>query len=336
MADKTNIAWCDSTGGPWFVCTEVSSGCRFCYARELAETRLAPMIRKSYRAAGFADWETRPVWGDQAPRVLSKGFWTDIAAFNRRPWICDACGSADIRNLICNSCGEMNLHRRRCFPSLIDWLDDMPAGIIDQNGGQLDPVAVLGSFLEAMRVANEVTLILCTKRPQNFFTLLEKVLLATDDQAPLFKFVESWLQGFPPRNVVGLLSVENQKAADDRMVDFLKIPFKCRGLSLEPLLGPVELGLYEPHEITDRKLDWLIIGGESGPNARPCNVEWIRSVVAQGNAAGVATFVKQLGSNPRREFTRSCGSEMDLRDKKGGDKSEWPSDLQIQNWPKGY
>ncbi len=66
-----------------------------------------------------------------------------------------------------------------------------------------------------------------------------------------------------------------------------------RFLSLEPLIGPIEtrLGRLE-------KIDWLIVGGESGPGARPCEVEWIRSIVDQCRAAGVPCMVKQ-DSGPR-------------------------------------
>ena len=96
-----------------------------------------------------------------------------------------------------------------------------------------------------------------------------------------------------------------------RSPELLKIPAACRGLSLEPLLGPVKLTvgqwLDSGTPIPRPKLDWMIIGGESGPNARPCNVEWIRSLVKQGQAAGVATFVKQFSG-------RKSGEQGDLPD----------------------
>ena len=149
MSEQSKIQWTDSTGGPWLVCSEVSPGCAHCYARDLAETRLAPIIRKSYRAAGFADWETRPVWGDKAPRVLSKGFWNDIVTFNNKPWVCEHgrafASQTDCQHESLRLPGQAcQCHRRRCFPSLIDWLDEMPAGILDQDGNLHDPILVLG------------------------------------------------------------------------------------------------------------------------------------------------------------------------------------------------
>ena len=96
-------------------------------------------------------------------------------------------------------------------------------------------------------------------------------------------------------------------------------------------------------------LSWLILGGESGRQgagphcARPCNVEWIRSLVAQGKAAGAAVFVKQLGSKPTAPLLEigkppvhdiPLGATRLILDKKGGDPSEWPEDLRIREFPK--
>ena len=82
------------------------------------------------------------------------------------------------------------------------------------------------------------------------------------------------------------------------------------------------------------KLSWTIIGGESGPGARPFDLTWARSIIAQCKAAEVACFVKQCGSRP----VDSNGGEVAygpilLRDKKGGIMSEWPHDLQIRQFP---
>ena len=90
-------------------------------------------------------------------------------------------------------------------------------------------------------------------------------------------------------------------------------------------------------------IDWVIVGGESGPNARLCDVEWIRSIVRQCKNAGVPCFVKQLGTLPLVPLApsddhwpgmhadprgRSDGmAKLVLRDPKGADTSEWPEDL---------
>lgn len=123
--------------------------------------------------------------------------------------------------------------------------------------------------------------LLLTKRPENYLRLF-------------------WgpEQGVWPSNVWAGTSVENQEAADKRIPHLLKCPAAIRFLSCEPLLGPIDLvdktRTYRPAI----EVDWVIVGGESGPGARPCNVAWIRDIVGQCKAAGVATFVKQ-DSGPR-------------------------------------
>jgi protein gp37 len=85
-------------------------------------------------------------------------------------------------------------------------------------------------------------------------------------------------------------------------------------------------------EIDLAGIDWVIVGGESGKikKARPCRLEWIRAIRDQCQAAGVAFFCKQLGTNP----VDDDGSRLKLRDRKhGGDWDEWPEDLRIRQFP---
>ena len=153
----TKISWCHSTGSPWFGCTEVSEGCGHCYARVLTENRLAPLVRAAYKKAGLTDWQTRAVWGRNAPRVLTKGFYTDMLALNKKPWVCDSCQTAHavnqgpcqhITDRTGTPCGGMTFTRRRVFPSLMDWLDNYPAGVLDQDGTFLRTGEALARFLE--------------------------------------------------------------------------------------------------------------------------------------------------------------------------------------------
>lgn len=83
-----------------------------------------------------------------------------------------------------------------------------------------------------------------------------------------------------------------------------------------------------------QRIDWIIVGGESGPNARPFDVAWARSTIEQCRAAGVACFVKQLGARP--EFNGAMGfvsEQWKLKDKAGADPAEWPEDLRVQEFP---
>lgn len=118
-----------------------------------------------------------------------------------------------------------------------------------------------------------------------------------------------------------------------------------------------------PRELAERPtLDWVIVGGESGPNARPFDIEWARSTVRQCKAAGVSVFVKQMGANAftvnetmetgmehhpncsgGSECARLCpvpvperGFEQEplrFKDRAGADPSEWPEDLRMQEFP---
>jgi len=98
-------------------------------------------------------------------------------------------------------------------------------------------------------------------------------------------------------------------------------PAAVRFVSFEPLLE--DLG-----DVDLTGIDWAIIGGESGPGARPMAIDWARALVEQCAATGTACFVKQLGANARvGPFQLAHNS------RKGGDPSEWPEDLRVREWP---
>ncbi len=115
------------------------------------------------------------------------------------------------------------------------------------------------------------------------------------------------LSNWPLPNVWLGVSVEDQEAADERIPHLLATPAAVRFLSCEPLIEEVDLrtdflretGVDWPwgSRSTDH-IGWVIVGGESGPGARPCDLAWIRGIVGQCKAAGVPVFVKQ-GSGPR-------------------------------------
>lgn len=170
---------------------------------------------------------------------------------------------------------------------------------------------------------------------------------------------ETW----PLPNVWLGVSVENQATADERIPLLFKTPAAIRFVSYEPALGPVDFRRFiggpdedgvchkcgcrwqeedstEKHECPPGfgpSLDQLIIGGESGPGARPFNLEWARSTIRQCKATGTACFVKQLGANPEQGLSNAPLRMMSLglRDKKGGDWSEpdFPNDLKVRQFP---
>lgn len=124
------------------------------------------------------------------------------------------------------------------------------------------------SVFEVMRKAGWHTFQILTKRSERLAQLAPRL---------------SW-----PENVWMGVSVENQRWAD-RVDDLRKVPAKVRFLSCEPLLGPLRLDLQGIH--------WVIVGGESGPRARPMKAEWVREIRRQCEEAGAAFFFKQWGAH---------------------------------------
>lgn len=145
--------------------------------------------------------------------------------------------------------------------------------------------------------------LLLTKRPQNAIPFLDDACWPETGCA-MFGSDDPF-----PSNVWLGTSVEDQVLADERISQLATIPAKMRFLSVEPLLGPVTLGDLS-------QIDWVIIGGESGPNARPMNLEWVKDILAQCREANIPAFVKQLGE----DWAKKAGAAH----KKGGDPDEWP------------
>lgn len=115
--------------------------------------------------------------------------------------------------------------------------------------------------------------LLLTKRPENVLTMIPKI----------------WRIQLPT-NVWMMTSVENQQQAERRIPELLSIPAHIRALSVEPLLGPVDLRNWLS------SLNWVIVGGESGFKARPLHPDWVRSIRDQCVTANVAFFFKQWGA----------------------------------------
>ncbi len=125
--------------------------------------------------------------------------------------------------------------------------------------------------------------------------------------------IESNWMKWPPPNVHLGVSVSTQADLDEQLPHLLKCLAAVRFVSVEPLLGPIELcnGLYytgRERPTRNRRLDWVVVGGESGPNARDCGVNAITSVVDQCRAANVPVWVKQ-------DFGRKPGQQGRIPDK---------------------
>jgi len=175
--------------------------------------------------------------------------------------------------------------RRRVFcASLADVFEDRP-----------ELVAPRARLFDTIASTPNLDWLLLTKRPENVIPLWPG---ATVPDRPMIAI--NGHRVFP--NVWLGTSAENQDTLVRRAWELLKIPAAIRFLSLEPLLGHVDLD--EPELLCKAwrrgatigaYLDWVIAGGESGPGRRPCEVEWFRSVREQCRASGTAFFMKQDG-----------------------------------------
>lgn len=143
--------------------------------------------------------------------------------------------------------------------------------------------------------------------------------LLTKRPERMSEVVSDWLRmngkGQLPTNVWVGTSAEDQKYCNERSIWLARTLGQVHFLSLEPLLGPIDLMQSRDFDM----VDWIIIGGESGPAARPLELQWIEDILKQCKAANIPAFVKQLGSH----WAKCSGAN----DRKGGDPNEWPSSL---------
>lgn len=268
MAENSNIEWTRHTFNPHIGCTKVGPGCDFCYA-------------EVWDARGLQQSETR--WGPHANRTRTS------AANWRKPLAWDKAAKA---------AGE----RHRVFCASLADVFDNHASILPE--WRVDLWALI-------RATPNLDWMLLTKRPGNIAKMLPP----------------DWGSGYP--NVWLGCTVVNQEEADRDIPKLLAVPAAVRFLSMEPLLGPVNLGQARglpiywegtkedgPLPVTSwgrhialmERRGWVkhsgnmqpwinlvIVGGESGPHARPMHPQHARDLRDQCIAAGVSFFFKQWG-----------------------------------------
>ncbi len=158
--------------------------------------------------------------------------------------------------------------------------------------------------VEVIRVASWHTFLVLTKRPE--------------------RMARYFGHGNAPRNIWLGVSVEDGATVYDRIMSLDRVSSFCTHfVSYEPALGPVDFTVFR------RYIKWLIIGGESGPGARVCDIAWLCRAVDAAKDAGVPVFVKQLGARPVLD-----GKPYPVTGA-GRDMSEWPEELRVQEYPEG-
>ena len=351
MADGTGIEWADSTWQPITGCSVVSPGCTNCYAMRLAGTRLR---NHPSRRGLTRDSKAGPVWNGT---VWFNEQWLDQPLRWRRPRRIFVCAHGDLfaeavpDEWIDRVFAVMALAPQHTFLVLTKRAARMRAYF---DGCTMPPVdlPLREPWRTQWRRRDQVARAIGEIATGRFSDLTGKV------------------RQLPLPNVMLGVSVEDQARADERIPDLLATPAAKRFISAEPLLGPVDLTRvgYHKRPIEDRpsprgdgvqefwidalcgttttwepfrrggwgglapaKLDWVIVGGESGAGARPINIEWASSLIAQCRSAGVACFVKQLGGRPY--WQEDATASLPLKNKKGGDWSEWPEALRVREFP---
>ena len=309
MSDGTGISWTDATWNPVVGCTKVSPGCDNCYAIRTARRMIAnpnPAVSQAYA-------------GTEAG-----GEWT----------------------------GKVNL--------LADRLDQplrwrKPRRIFVNAQSDLFHKEVPDDFIArvfaVMALAPRHTFQVLTKRHGRMRSLLRSSDFRSAVEDAIKGMVSAhqpkhvWYAAWPLPNVWLGVSVEDQATADLRIPALLDTPAAVRFLSCEPLLGPMDLQMAVPRPCTcgpgqtfligetrAHKTgcpalrwpfpDWVVVGGETGPNAPPMHPTWARSLRDQCASTGVAFHFKQAGSVLAREW--GCNG-------KGANPDEWP-----ESFPREY
>lgn len=351
MADQGGggIAWTDATWNPIRGCSRVSEGCRFCYAERMAARFTGP----------GAPYEGLAKQTSAGPRWTGKVRLIEEHLNDPLRW-------TRPRKVFVNSMSDL-FHEALPDSDVLRIFD-----VMREAHGRGHVFQVLTKRAARMRQ-------FCSQlnfdggdlngRPHRMF--LEDRGLNRQHQpisfAPLMR--DLWLG----------VSVENQEAADDRVPELLATPAAVRWLSVEPQLGPVDISKWLNHAADafdaanrqDRpgscdhprggglclrcgpgatKIDWVVIGGESGPGARPFELKWARDLVEQCKVAGVAVFVKQLGEVPivpEAEWRAGPGRLLSATIRhlvppgfvglkftgKAGHPEEWPPELRVREYP---
>lgn len=341
MSQSTNIEWTDATWNPTRGCSPVSPGCKNCYAERIAARFSTPRLECGGEDTPAGPWiASKPgtfqglaIMTDHGPQWTGKVELIESKLLEPLHW-------RKPRRVFVNSMSDL-------------FHENLPDKSIDR-------------IFAVMALTPHINYQVLTKRARRMREYLsvanrrERILAAGFRDHCSFDAAmdQQWnraIEIWPLPNVWLGVSVENQPTADKRISELLRTPAALRFVSYEPALAEVDFnhlqpgreveidclngthGVLRPHGGTNTKLDWGIIGGESGPGARPFRLEWARDTIGQFKTAGVPLFVKQLGSNPLHSpyqgWEAPKSIRLHLKDSKGGDWDEWPEDLRVRQFP---
>lgn len=327
MAYKTSIEWTDRTWNPITGCSWESRGCDNCYAARLASTRM-----KSHPSReGLTDGK-----GNFNGQVRFNKQWLEQPFRWKKPSRIFVCAHADLFHpavpdgwimMLLNVMYQCPSHTFQVLTKRPERMREFLDRWMDY--AEEDPSPKLARGPEEVRATHK------SGRGQLFAAYLDAMLEQEGGKIPdgaAFPPYD-WMEGMRywplwPENVWFGVSAEDQPSADRRVAELVKIRGVTRWVSLEPLLAPVDMSPWvfdRDREIrrlvngpaclnrdqadasVGRPLDWVVVGGESGPNARPMNPEWARSLRDRCADSKVPFFFKQHGG----ATSKSGGRELD-------------------------
>lgn len=267
MGETTKIEWADSTFNPWIGCERIGPGCDHCYAEAFARrTGDDHLWQGQRRRTSMRNWEKPRLWAETAAEA-----------------------------------GE----RRRVFcASLADVFDN-----------QVEP-AWRADLFELIYETRALDWLILTKRIGNAWKMINETRLTLASRAANNAGGVWGGHVWPWDNVWLGATVVNQEEAERDIPKLLATPARRRFLSIEPMLGPIDLTRIRAQiaahsfettsclEASDgfgmsaprNRIDWVIVGGESGAGARPMELRWVRGIRDQCAAAGVPFLFKQWGA----------------------------------------
>lgn len=274
MAETSSIEWTDATWNPVVGCSIVSPGCTNCYAMGMAyriERMTAALVAQGKPGAPHYDGTTK--------RIKGKPVWTGTLALASDAIVTAPLRWTRPRRIFVNSMGDL-------------FHEDVPDEWIDR-------------VFAVMALAPHHTFQVLTKRSKRMREYLDQAWDRREQIGALMAEIggpdrEGWYASesdgrrgwagicLPLPNVWLGVSAERQQEWDQRTADLKETPAAVCFVSAEPLLGPIVGDMTGIH--------WVIVGGESGPDARPMHPDWARSLRDQCAAAGTAFFFKQWGS----------------------------------------
>jgi protein gp37 len=298
----TTIEWTEQTWNPTTGCDRISPGCDNCYALTMA---------KRLKGMGSAKYQN-----DGDPRTSGPGF-----GLTAHPdTLTEPLRWKKPRKIFVNSMSDL-FHARV-------------------------PREFLARVFAVMAATPQHTYQILTKRPERAARILTDLCTCGSGHPPgeHFRSEMEWAatphsptyvpglehgiyhrSGWPLPNVWLGTSIESSDYV--RRADALRqTPAAIRFISAEPLLGPLD-------DLNLNGIDWLIVGGESGPGARPLQPWWIADLIHAAQQTGTAPFVKQLGSVWARDYTVAGKTVAAWGDTKGGNPDHWPADLRVREYP---